>query len=90
MQCKIAAKARIYYRELVTSAKGRVNSLHSTVETEDKEVEFHSYTYTVGKGKVLIKSCKVELPARLLVIFADSPYISGIDKYRRVQFPKEV
>ena len=58
---------------------------YSQVETDDQEVQVVPEAYTCSQGYGIAEVGHVYLPTRLLVVLAQQPYVTGIDKGGSVQ-----
>ena len=68
---------------------GRVVSFHSHVESEQEIVEVESESYAIGCGELLVELAKLELAARLVLVFANSPDVAGIDESSQFDYPEK-
>ncbi len=63
--------------------------LYSEVETQQEICEVHSQAYAVGSGYLLVEFIELEYAARLVLVVADCPYVSGIDEYGSFKYPEK-
>ena len=68
---------------------GRVDCFHTQVETQDEIVEVQSNAHTVAHSQIVEQSRELELSAWLVLIVAERPDVSCIDKERPVELPKQ-
>ena len=83
MEGKVARQIWMCDRESLV-AVARVDSLYAAVESYDEIVEVETQSKTIRSRNLLVELVKPEFTARLVVVLADSPDVSGIDKYRAV------
>ena len=67
---------------------GGVDSFHTSVKAQNKEILIQAKTQSVGHCYLLIKLIKLENPSRLICITPDGPDITGINKYRPLKLPE--
>ena len=89
MEGKIPLEIRRDHRETVASAFHRVDGLHTSVETQDQEVEVEAYTQSVRYGQLLVEAVEPEHTLRIDSLRTDVPDVSGIDEQGTVQFPEQ-
>lgn len=65
------------------------DGLHTSIETEDEEVEIQSYTETVADGDLFVKCVPLELTARLVGIVTGIPDVTGIDEGCAFDLPEQ-
>ena len=68
----------------------RMDSLHTTVQTQDEIIEVQADTQSVRHGYLTPERIKAELTARLLSIITQSPDITRIYKDRPVKLPEKM
>ena len=79
----------MYYRPALL-IHGRVVRFHAEVETQQEVCEIESYAEAVGRRNLLIEGIEAEQTAGLVLIVADSPHITGIDKYSTLDNPEKL
>ena len=92
MEGKIPTEFRMDQRvvRLVLSLIGRIDGLHTSIETQHEEVEVQSQAEAVARSQVRHHSSKGELSSRLLFIISESPDVTRIDKGCSVELPEQV
>ncbi len=67
-----------------------IDGLHTTIETEDEEVEVEADAKTIGEGNLLIELIKLKLTTRLAGIVANGPDIAGIHENGTLDLPEQL
>ena len=68
--------------------KGGINGLHTQVEAQDEVVEVQAQTHAVANGDVIKQTRELELTARLVLIVAQGPDVTGIQEHSPRELPK--
>ena len=66
-----------------------VMGFHTHVETKQEVVEVESDTDAIGCGELLIELAELELSAGLVLVVANGPDVTGIDKGSHLYDPEE-
>ena len=69
---------------------GRVVGFHTKVGSNYHKVEVEAQTKTVGQCYLLVESIEAEGTTGLSFIVVYSPYITGVDKDCRLDFPEQL
>ena len=59
--------------------------LHAEIDAEDEYRQIKPYSHAVAPGDLFVELIKEERTAGLLVVFADSPYVSCIQERRELK-----
>ena len=68
----------------------RIDGFHTSIESEDEVVKYQSETHAIGCSQLFIELIETELATWLVRIFAQGPYITGINKQCAVNFPEQM
>ena len=74
---------------LIPTLVGRIDGLHTHVETQDEVVEIQSDTHTIRRGYLLIELVYLKLPVWLVGIVAKRPDVTRIHKQGTLELPEE-
>ena len=69
---------------------GRVDGFHGTIEAKDEIAEIQAHAQSVGHGYLAPKGVEAELSARLFLVVAQRPDITGIDESGAIEFPEQM
>ena len=75
---------------LVTLLVGGIDGFHAQVETQDEEIEVETKSQAVTDGQLAGQVLETELSARLFVIFAQRPDVTGIDEEGSAELPEQL
>ena len=68
---------------------GGIDGLHTHVETHNEVIEVQAQTQSIADCYLFPESIKMELSARLVLVVADSPDITGIHEQGSAEFPEQ-
>ena len=71
MKCEVATELWMSNRVSVATAFiNGVNGLHTSIETDDEEIEVHAQAYTIGHSDLFVETAESELTTGLVFIVA--------------------
>ena len=91
MEGEIAAELRVNDGEmLLLGGIGGVDSLHTHVEANNEIVEVQTDAQTIADSQLVPELRELKLSARLLFVFTQGPYITGIDEQGTTKLPEQI
>ena len=88
---EVAFELGMYDWIVVTAVlMGWIYSFHGAVESKNEIAEIEAHAQAIGHSNLAPKGVETELPAGLLLVVAQRPYITGIDESGSIKFPKQM
>ena len=88
MEGKIAAEIGMDNR-ITLCPLGGIDRLHTSIETQHEKVQIEAQPQSVCHRNLLIELVKAELTSGLVLVIAQRPDVSGIDKHRAPELPEQ-
>ena len=86
---KVAGKIGLGYGPLYCPI-GRVVGFHTEVGADNYKIEVEAYAESICQGYLLIEGIKAKYTSGLGFVVVYGPYVTGIDKECRLDFPEQL